>query len=174
MIRGAASVVLALLVLSGCGTRPTGHGAPPYEEPAVVKHTSIRTSYPNAHLRFTLPEMAGEDENAVRAYVRFNIETFRTWRSGQSAPGLRAVTTTDMRRLVINLLPVQHTYGRLDQPTLIEIRSISTQGALSSLRTCTHHLGKATSSGTLMVMSKSGHWRVSAIAPLHHPLKHCS
>lgn len=172
MVRWAA-LTLALAVLAGCGAQPTGHGAPPYQEPPRAKPAALRTTFPAAHLRFTLPAMAGEDEQAVRAYIRFNRAAFATWQSGRSASALRIVATPAMRRLILKLLPVQQRYGSLDLPTLIEIRAVSTQGALSSMTTCIRHAGKASPMGTLLVLRKDGQWQVSASGPLKRRLKHC-
>ncbi|MGN6252841.1 MAG: hypothetical protein ACTHNS_13590 [Marmoricola sp.] len=173
MLTRVAWLLVALVLVSGCGTRPTGHGAPPYQEPSSAAPVALRTSYPAVRLKVTLPPMAGEDENAVRAYIRFTVETLHTWASGKATAALGRFARPGMRRLVVRLIPPERAYGRLDEPTVIAIRQVSTRGALSSLRTCVRHAGKASSTGTLMVLDARGRWRASATEGLARPLKNC-
>jgi len=174
--------------VSGCGTQPTGRGAPPYDDggdSASTRAMKIHTRYPALRLTFGLPLMAGSDKIPIATYVKYQALVIRALRTKRLPTGLQKVASKAVRDEVAGWISTEQSFGVTPVGRVhVDIRSVSTT-TYSVIKLCYHDAKTfRTSSGLndqpdetrslgVIVGRRHQDWIVTAVAKLTQPLRNC-
>jgi hypothetical protein len=130
--------VLAVGVLSGCGATSARHGQrPPTVGPSVTAAASdLRTSFPEERLSFQVPELAGDQKPAVRAYIAFQWAFQHALRVGRMTAPLRESTLPALRLQLAPLIAGYRSAGKALPKTRVIIRDVTVAPSAASVEVC--------------------------------------